>query len=58
MSTDIKRKYERVINKIEKIKEQHGDKPGQTHTYHGGWNLGFWEGRLSVLDELLGEEDE
>ncbi|MCP9283012.1 hypothetical protein [Bacillus safensis] len=55
---DAKRKYERASNKVEKIKEQHGDNPGQTHTYHAGWNLGFWVGRLSVLEELLEEEDE
>ncbi|WP_428828508.1 hypothetical protein ACPJHH_13150 [Bacillus altitudinis] len=58
MPMDAKRKYERAADKIEKIKEQHGNNPGQTHTYHGGWSLGFWVGRLSVLEELLEEEDE
>jgi hypothetical protein len=59
MKHDSKEKLERKINriklKIDSLKKEHGDTPSLTHTYHGGWSLGYWEGRVSVLEELLDE---
>lgn len=23
------------------------------HTFHGGWNLGYWEGRVTAFEECL-----
>ena len=23
------------------------------HTFHGGWNLGYWEGRVAAFEECL-----
>ena len=25
----------------------------EQHTFHGGWNLGYWEGRVSALEGVL-----
>ena len=59
---DTKEKFERKIarikTKVENLKQEHGDKPSITHTYHGGWSLGYWEGRLSALEDMLDDLDE
>lgn len=54
---------EDVYNKIEKMLyrntkksdyyEQRYSGKEADHTFHGGWNLGYWEGRVSVLEEVL-----
>lgn len=49
----IERKIKRAEKQIEFLKESHGDNPNQTHTYWGGWSLGYWEGRLTTLEDIL-----
>jgi phage protein U len=39
------RKAERYSNQYEGKEEQ--------HIFHDGWNLGYWEGRVSALEEIL-----
>ena len=51
----IERRIKRIESKIKKLKESHGENPGNTHTYHGGWKLGYWEGKLYELEEMLGD---
>lgn len=49
---------QRIIHsrkRISKYKKLHGENPSQTHTYHGGWDLGYWEGKLSALEDLFDE---
>lgn len=41
--------------RIEVFKKSHGDNPGETHTYFGGWDLGCWEGKLSAYQNALDE---
>ncbi|MFV1457705.1 hypothetical protein [Bacillus mycoides] len=56
-----KRKLKHAEKRAKEFKEAHGDNPGKTHTYHGGWDLGYWEGRAAlaqdILDELAVEEN-
>lgn len=49
------KRINRVKHKIAVLKEAHGDKPGLTHTYHAGWDMGYWQGKLSFLEEILDE---
>ena len=34
-------------------KEGHGENPEQTYNYFGGHHLGYWEGKLSTLKDIL-----
>lgn len=47
------RKMSHADKRVKSIKRSHGDKAGSTHTYHGGWSLGYWEGKLSTYEDLL-----
>jgi transcriptional regulator with XRE-family HTH domain len=51
----IEKRIKRAKEKVKVLKESHGDNPGQTHTYHGGWDLGYWEGRLATLEDIQDE---
>lgn len=51
----LERKISRIKAKIDSLKQEHGDTPSITHTYHGGWTLGYWEGKLSVLEDNFDE---
>lgn len=52
-----KKRYERRIKKIEEriaaLKLKHGPLPTEKYTYHGGWELGYFEGELKMLEEAL-----
>ncbi|WP_235822754.1 hypothetical protein [Cytobacillus massiliigabonensis] len=54
----LERKIARIKDKIKSLKAEHGDTPSLTHTYHGGWDLGYWQGRLSILEEFLDDMEE
>ena len=54
----LQRKINRIQKKVDNIMLQHGDTPSLTHTYYGGQKLGYWQGRLSVLEELLDDTEE
>lgn len=41
----LKRRIERVEERIDYIRTKQGNNPSQTHNYHGGWSLGYWEGK-------------
>ncbi len=43
--------------KSEYYERKYKDKE-DSHTFHGGWNLGYWEGRVSAIEELLDLLDE
>jgi hypothetical protein len=54
--TDLYNKVEKALQrnerKAERYSSQYEGKEKQ-HTFHGGWNLGYWEGRVSALEEIL-----
>lgn len=41
--------------RVKQFRDSHGDNPNETHTYHGGWSLGYWEGLLSAYEKILDE---
>lgn len=57
----IERKLKHADKRAKEIRELQGDNPGKTHTYHGGRELGMWEGRVSAwqdtIDEMEAEEN-
>ena len=54
----LARRISHVTKRINSIKESYGDHPSQTHTYHGGWDLGYWEGLLSAYENVRDRMDE
>lgn len=53
-----KRKLKHAKKRAKELKKAHGGTPGKTHTYHGGWDLGYWEGRASMAQDILDEVGE
>lgn len=54
----LEKRIKRIESKIQQLKDYHGDKPSLNFTYHAGWDLGYYQGILSVLEELIDEDDE
>lgn len=54
----IERRLQHIDKRIEALKEEHGETPSLTHTYHGGWSLGYWEGKKSGILDFLDELEE
>ena len=48
----VEKALQRNERKAERYSSQYEGKEEQ-HTFHGGWNLGYWEGRVSALEEIL-----
>lgn len=51
----LARRIERVKQRIETLKKQHGETPSLTYTYHAGWDLGYWMGMLTILEDVFDE---
>src|SRR5690625_634962 len=39
--------------RVQQFRESRGESPAETHTYYGGWDLGYWEGKLSAYEDML-----
>ena len=46
------RLHNRNVRKADYYKHKYKGKE-DLHTFHGGWNLGYWEGRVSALEDAL-----
>lgn len=54
--TDLYNKVEKALQRNERKAQRYSDEyegKEEQHTFHGGWNLGYWEGRVSALEEIL-----
>lgn len=53
----MKRRIKHVERRVAEIKERHGriESNSGTITKHGGWDLGYWEGKLATLEDTLDE---
>lgn len=47
----LERKIVRISERIDGLQSKYGN--GLGYTYHAGWNLGYWEGKLAVYIEML-----
>jgi hypothetical protein len=55
-SKDLYAQLEKVL--LQNVKKSQGYQDNyngkeEQHTFHGGWNLGYWEGRVSALEDIL-----
>ena len=48
-----KKKLRRTRRKIDVLKAEHGDTPSLTHTYWGGWDIGYQKGISSTLEDII-----
>lgn len=53
LATFAEKRIEHCNKRAIACKKAHGENPAQTHTYHGGWSLGYWEGKLSTYEDML-----
>ena len=44
----INLRIKRVQKRADSVKHHNSDE----HTFHGGWTQGYWDGQLSVLEDL------
>lgn len=49
----LKGRIVQAESRAKALKERHGDNPGKTHTYHGGWDLGYWDGLVAAYHNVL-----
>lgn len=35
---------------VDRIKQEQGPNPASTYTYHGGYELGYWESKITTYD--------
>lgn len=54
----IKHCIDRINKKLERYDEKRGNKSEcEYYSFHGGKSIGYLEGQLSVLEDLLDEMD-
>lgn len=53
----MERRIDRITKRVAEVKERQArikDNNGAI-TEHGGWDLGYWEGKLATLEDTLDE---
>ena len=56
MTKDLYVQIEKILERNERKAERYSqryDGKEEQHTVHGGWNLGYWEGRVAALEDVL-----
>lgn len=48
MEKTIELRLNRVKQRVANVEHYNSDE----HTFHGGWTQGYWQGQLSVLEDL------
>lgn len=54
--SELYNKVEKALQRNERKAERYSDTyegKEEQHTFYGGWNLGYWEGRVSALEDIL-----
>lgn len=54
----IERRLHHSSENANELENKHGSNPTEKYNYYGGWSLGYWKGRVSLLEELLDELEE
>lgn len=52
IETKIKRKLDKLEAKIKHLQSLHSGNE-QKYTYHGGWDLGYLQGKLAGIELIL-----
>ena len=51
------RKALRIKGKILEMERRHGKNPHHNFTYHGGFDLGYLKGQISIIEEIMSEDE-
>lgn len=57
MFRDIVRQGLRIKSKILEMERRHGKNPHHNFTYWGGFDLGYLKGQLSILEDVMSEDE-
>lgn len=57
MFRDIVRQGLRIKGKILEMERRHGKNPTEKFTYWGGFDLGYLKGQLSILEDVMSEDE-
>ena len=50
--TSVKRNVSKLETKIKELQQRHSGNE-QKYTYHGGWDLGYLQGKLAGIELVL-----
>ena len=51
------RKSLRKKSKILEMERRHGKNPQHNFTYHGGFDLGYLKGQISIIEEIMSDDE-
>ena len=51
------RKALRIKGKILEMERRHGKNPHHNFTYYGGFDLGYLKGQISIIEEIMSEDE-
>lgn len=54
---NLVRKAIKIQSKILETERRHGKTPPENFTYYGGFNLGYLKGQISILEEVMSEDE-
>ena len=49
----LEKRLEHALLMYEKYKGRYGDNPAEHFTFHGGYDLGYWEGKVMTYIEAM-----
>lgn len=50
-----KKKIKRKLKRLDRLLSNMKDYSSETHTYYGGWSLGYFQGQRELLSDMLDE---
>ena len=56
MNRELQERLYTILNRNQRKSEYYEQKyqgKEDKHTFHSGWNLGYWEGRVTAFEECL-----
>ena len=57
MFRDIVKRGLKIKSKILELERKHGKNPMKIFTYYGGFDLGYLKGQLSILEDVMSEDE-
>ena len=57
MFRNIVRKALRIKFKILEMERRHGKNAHHNFTYYGGFNLGYLKGQISIIEEIMSDDE-